>query len=249
MLKDDMKINDYFCDDELEEIIVGLCNKKNIEISHFFPTRRNNYESGIAKIINLMSREVRYYNRFTGFSAHSLPFLEMKHIYYVLRLDTLRYEILQIIRNTENDRKFYKYVYSLSDQDLHRIFRYFLERIVLSLYSDFSFQYLDGVDNFTIIAEIDSIFANINNIINEIINNREKEIINYSTDVKEKKVICSVNYDKLREKLYKKYCVCDEHGQILNKHDVFSNEKLLSLISDFFCHRYKNFTIDIHDTN
>ena len=36
MLKDDMKINDYFYDDELEEIIVGLCNKKNIEITRFF---------------------------------------------------------------------------------------------------------------------------------------------------------------------------------------------------------------------
>lgn len=134
-----------------------------------------------------MSREIRYYAHFTGFSAHSLDFLEMKHIYYVLRLDTFRYEILRNITNNENDRKFYKYVYSLSDQDLHRIFCYFLERIALSFYSDFSFQCLDGVDNFTIIAEIDSIFANINNIINKIINNHETEIINYSTNAKEKK--------------------------------------------------------------
>ena len=134
-----------------------------------------------------MSREIRYYAHFTGFSAHSLPFLVMKHIYYVLRLDTFRYEILRNITNNENDQKFYKYIYSLSDQDLHRIFCYFLERIALSFYSDFSFQCLDGVDNFTIIAEIDSIFVNINNIINKIINNHETEIINYSTNAKEKK--------------------------------------------------------------
>lgn len=51
MLKDDMKINDYFYDDELEEIIVGLCNKKNIEITRFFSTRHNNYESGTAKLL------------------------------------------------------------------------------------------------------------------------------------------------------------------------------------------------------
>ena len=51
MLKDDMKINDYFYDDELEEKIVGLCNKKNIEITRFFSTRHNNYESGTAKLL------------------------------------------------------------------------------------------------------------------------------------------------------------------------------------------------------
>lgn len=135
-----------------------------------------------------MSREIRYYAHFTGFSAHSLHFLEMKHIYYVLRLDTFCYEILRNITNNENDQKFYiyKYVYSLSDQDLHRIFCYFLERIALSFYSDFSFQCLDGVDNFTIIAEIDSIFANINNIINKIINNHETEIINIQLMLKKK---------------------------------------------------------------
>ena len=51
MLKDDMKINDYFYDDELEEKIVGLCNKKNIKITRFFSTRHNNYESGTAKLL------------------------------------------------------------------------------------------------------------------------------------------------------------------------------------------------------
>lgn len=36
ILKEDMEINDRFLDNELEEIIVGLCSRKNIEISHFF---------------------------------------------------------------------------------------------------------------------------------------------------------------------------------------------------------------------
>ena len=52
-----------------------------------------------------MSREIRYYAHFTGFSAHSLHFLEMKHIYYVLRLDTFLmrfYETLQIMKTIEN---------------------------------------------------------------------------------------------------------------------------------------------------
>lgn len=53
-----------------------------------------------------MSREIRYYAHFTGFSAHSLHFLEMKHIYYVLRLDTFCYEILRNITNNENDQNF-----------------------------------------------------------------------------------------------------------------------------------------------
>lgn len=53
-----MEINDHFLDNELEEIIVGLCSRKNIEISHFFfPINHNNYENGVAKIINLLSRK------------------------------------------------------------------------------------------------------------------------------------------------------------------------------------------------
>lgn len=39
ILKEDMEINDHFPDNELEEIIVGLCSRKNIEISHFFSNK------------------------------------------------------------------------------------------------------------------------------------------------------------------------------------------------------------------
>ena len=165
ILKEDMEINDRFLDNELEEIIVGLCSRKNIEISHFFPINHNNYESGVAKIINLLSRKIDYHHRFTGFSAHSLS-SETKRIYYVLNFYLFRNEILRTIENAENDRKFYNYVCSLSDQKLHNIFSYFLKQIVLFYCGDFSFQYLDGVDDFTVIDEIDAIFVNINKIIN-----------------------------------------------------------------------------------
>lgn len=46
-----MEINDCFLDNELEEIIVELYSRKNIEISHFFPINHNNYESGVAKLL------------------------------------------------------------------------------------------------------------------------------------------------------------------------------------------------------
>ena len=94
---------------------------------------------------------------------------------------------MRTIENDENDRRFYNYVCSLSDQKLHNIFSYFIKQIVLFYCGDFSFQYLDGIDDFTVIDEMDAIFVNINKIINEIINNHETAIINFLANTETKK--------------------------------------------------------------
>ncbi|MBQ7749000.1 hypothetical protein IJR75_00005 [bacterium] len=154
---------------------------------------------------------------------------------------------MRTIENDENDRKFYNYVCSLSDQKLHNIFSYFLKQIILFYCGDFSFQYLDGIDDFTVIDEIDAIFVNINKIINEIINNHETAIINFLTNIETKKLMCWVNYDKLRQKLYKKYTVNSKHDQILDKNNIFSKAILLPYIHNFFLRHYNNFTLDIQD--
>ena len=130
---------------------------------------------------------------------------------------------------------------------LHNIFSYFLKQIVLFYCGNFSFQYLDGIDDFTVIDEIDAIFVNINKIINEIINNHETEIINFSTNAETKKLICWVNYDKLQQKLYKKYTVNGKHDQISDKNNIFSKAILLPYIHNFFLQHYNNFTLDIQD--
>ena len=57
--------------------------------------------------------------------------------------------------------------------------------------------------------------------------------------------MCWVNYDKLRQKLYKKYTVNSKHDQILDKNNIFSKAILLPYIHNFFLQHYNNFTLDI----
>ena len=142
---------------------------------------------------------------------------------------------MRTVENYENDRRFYNYVCSLSNQKLRNIFSYFLKQIVLFYCGDFSFQYLDGIDDFTVIDEMDAIFVNINKIINEIINNHETEIINFSTNTETKKLMCWVNYDKLRQKLYKKYTVNSKHDQILDTNNIFQKQFFYLIFIISFC--------------
>lgn len=79
-----MEINDHFLDNELEEILLDYVAEKILKFHIFFPINHNNYESGVAKIINLLSRKIDYRHRFTSFSAHSLS-SETKRIYLCVK--------------------------------------------------------------------------------------------------------------------------------------------------------------------